>query len=258
MKLFYRESGQGPSLIVLHGLFGSSDNWYALSKEFARHFHVYVPDQRNHGQSPHSADMNYPLMVEDLKEFIDTHHIQSPVVIGHSMGGKVAMNFAMKYPDNIDQLIVVDIAPKAYPVHHEAILKGLKAIDPAQLTSRDQADEILGRYVPELAVRQFLLKNLARNEKQQLSWRPNIAALDAHIEEMGEDLKYRGQFQKPSLFVKGSKSDYILEEDKEKISTLFPGAVFSTLATGHWVQAENPVEFMKTVYQFLNLKDYAN
>lgn len=251
MKLFYRELGQGPSMIILHGLFGSSDNWYALSKEFAAHFHVYVPDLRNHGLSPHSADMNYPLMVDDLKEFIDTHHIQSPIIIGHSMGGKVAMNFAIKYPDSLAQLIVVDIAPKAYPVHHEAILRGLKAIDPKQLTSRKEADDILREYVPEPAVRQFLLKNLARNEQQEFIWRPHIAALNAHIEEMGADLKYTGQFPKPSLFIKGSQSDYILEEDKEKIFKLFPDAVFSTLPTGHWVQAENPGEFVKAVYEFL-------
>ncbi len=253
MKLFYRESGHGSSLIILHGLFGSSDNWYALSKEFSAHFRVFVPDQRNHGLSPHSADMNYPLMVEDLKEFIHDHHIQTPVIMGHSMGGKVAMNFAMKYPDSLSQLIVVDIAPKAYPVHHEAILKGLKAIAPHQLNSRKEADAILGGYVPDPAVRQFLLKNLARNEQQELIWRPNIAALDDHIEAMGEDLKYTGQFLKPSLFINGSNSDYILEEDKEKISRLFPGAVFSTLPTGHWVQAENPREFVKTVYHFLNI-----
>ena len=251
MKLFYRESGQGPSLIILHGLFGSSDNWYGLSKEFSAHFRVFVPDQRNHGLSPHSADMNYPLMVEDLKEFIDTHHIQAPVIMGHSMGGKVAMNFAMKYPDSLSRLIVVDIAPKAYPVHHEAILKGLKAIDPDGLTSRQQADDMLRKYVPDPAVRQFLLKNLARNERQEFIWRPHIAALDTHIEEMGEDLNYSGQFSKPTLFIKGSRSDYILEEDKERILRLFPGAVLTTLPAGHWVQAESPREFVQAVYHFL-------
>ncbi|MBX2897485.1 MAG: alpha/beta fold hydrolase [Cyclobacteriaceae bacterium] len=251
MKLHYRKSGAGRPLIILHGLLGSSDNWFSLAKVFAESFEVYLVDQRNHGQSPHSAEFNYPVMVEDLHAFIQEHNLHQPVVIGHSMGGKTAMNFAVKYPNLLSQLIVVDIVPKVYPVHHDHILDGLHAIDLASLTSRTEADTILSRHVAERDVRQFLLKNLFRTSESAFAWRVNLAAIDAHIEEIGEGMHYAGTYAGATLFIMGARSNYYAEGDEPVIKKIFPQAEIVALETGHWVQAEKPVEFSNTVLQFL-------
>ena len=251
MKLFYRQSGQGAPLIILHGLFGSSDNWYSLAKVFAEHFTVYVVDQRNHGQSPHSAEFDYKLLTEDLEEFIREYAIEKPVIMGHSMGGKTAMNFAVKYPEQLHKLIVVDIVPKAYPVHHDAILDGLKAIPLTGLASRNDADKILSDYVPEPAVRQFLLKNLSRKNEGGFEWKINLSSIDLNIEQMGTGMIFSGKYDGPSLFIKGKKSNYYREGDEAMIKTIFPKAEFAALDTGHWVQAEDPDEFSRLVLNYL-------
>jgi pimeloyl-ACP methyl ester carboxylesterase len=251
MKLFYRKSGEGPPLIILHGLFGSSDNWYSLSKKFAEHFTTYLVDQRNHGQSPPSDEMDYKLLTTDLHEFINDHELTAPIVIGHSMGGKTAMNFAIKFPDLVSKLIVVDIMPKKYPIHHDHILDGLMAIHLDELSSRNEADRVLAEYVPELEVRQFLLKNLARDKDNRFVWKINLAALNKHIEDLGEGLQYGGQYQGPALFVKGAKSNYFSAGDEKKVMDFFPSAKIETINTGHWVQAENPKGFMDIVLPFL-------
>lgn len=252
MKLFFRELGQGQPLIILHGLFGSSDNWYTLSKVFANQYRVFTVDQRNHGQSPHSSDHNYKLLTEDLQEFISDHQLTNPVILGHSMGGKTAMNFALKNPTLLAKLIVVDIMPKAYPLHHQSILAGMKSLDLATLESRSQADQLLKTHVPEPDVRQFLLKNLSRDDNQGFVWKINLPVLDANIEPMGAGLQYDGQFSGPTLFVKGSKSWYYESGDEKRVSQFFPNAEWITLETGHWVQAEKPEEFVKSVMAWLN------
>ena len=251
MQLFYRPSGQGDPLIILHGLFGSSDNWYSLAKVFAERFQVFLVDQRNHGQSPHSSEFDYKLLTEDILEFIREHGIKKPVIMGHSMGGKAAMNFAVRYPEQLSNLIVVDIVPKAYPVHHDAILDGLKAIPLDSLASRNDADKILSDYVPEPDVRQFLLKNLTRKSGGGFEWKINLAAIDRNIEAMGEGMKYSGKYDGPSLFIKGKKSKYYAEGDEMLIQNIFPKAEFATLDTGHWVQAEKPDEFASLVINYL-------
>lgn len=251
MNLFFRESGQGNAMVILHGLFGSSDNWFTLAKTFSQHFKVFLVDQRNHGQSPHSEEFNYMLLAEDLEKFLLLHNIVEPVIIGHSMGGKAAMNLAVKKPDIINKLIVVDIVPKPYPIHHDHILDGLEAIHPERLSSRAEADQILSQFIPEPDVRQFLLKNLSRKSDGGFEWKVNLKAIDNNIEEMGEGMHFSGKFEKPSLFIKGSRSNYYADGDEELIKSIFPAATFSTLDTGHWVQAENPVEFANTVLKFL-------
>ncbi len=253
MKLHYRKSGQGKSLIILHGLFGSSDNWFSLAKVFAEHFTVYLVDQRNHGLSLHTNDFNYKLLTEDLAAFIQDHNIEKPNIIGHSMGGKTAMNFAVKYPDSLNKLIVVDIAPKQYPVHHDHILEGLHDIDLNTLASRNEADQLLSKHVPEPDVRQFLLKNLARKNENKFEWRVNITAIDEHIEEIGAGMQYDGQFRGPALFVKGARSNYYAPGDEQDILNIFPSAQFITLNTGHWVQAEDPKAFSEAVFDFLKI-----
>ncbi len=254
MNLFFRVSGQGTPLVILHGLFGSSDNWFTLAKTFSEHYKVYLVDQRNHGQSPHTEDFNYRLLTEDIENFLLANSIVNPIVIGHSMGGKVAMNLAVKRPDVIAKLVVVDIVPKTYPVHHDHILDGLEAIDLTKLASRTEADQILSKSVSESDVRQFLLKNLTRNTNGGFDWKINIRSIDHHIDEIGEGMQYHGKFDKPALFIKGSKSTYYADGDEELIKSIFTNSSFVTLETGHWVQAEKPIEFANTVMEFLTHK----
>ncbi len=251
MNLFFRKSGEGNPLVILHGLFGSSDNWFSLSKVFSEKYTVYTIDQRNHGQSPHSNEFNYRLLTEDLEEFLKIHSIENPIVIGHSMGGKTVMNLAIKNPNAIGKLIVVDIAPKSYPVHHDKILDGLTAIPLRSITTRTEADKILSEFVEEIDVRQFLLKNLSRNHEGKFEWKINLSAIENHIEGIGEGMQYQGTFTKPTLFIKGARSNYFKPRDEVEILQLFPNAKIETLNTGHWVQAESPQEFVATVLNFL-------
>jgi esterase len=251
MELFYRALGQGHPLIILHGLMGSSDNWLTQSKMLAEQYHVYMVDQRNHGRSFHSDEFDYKVLAEDLKHFIDKHIMGKPIVLGHSMGGKAAMNFAVKYPDLIDKLIVVDIAPKAYPVHHDSIIDGLKAIPIETLQSRDDADSILSQYVLESDVRQFLLKNLSRKSEGGFAWKINLPVIDKNLEKISEGMQYDGTYHGPTLFVRGSKSKYVHDDDRQNIKALFPNSTLVTMDTGHWVQAEKPNEFVAIIKEFL-------
>ncbi len=251
MKLFFRELGQGDPIIILHGLFGSSDNWLTQAKLFADRYKVFSVDQRNHGQSPHSDQFDYPSMVSDLQEFIVAHQIERPVILGHSMGGKTAMNFALAHPDKIAKLIVVDISPREYDLEHYTIIKGLKAIPIETISSRNEADEILADHVPEPGVRQFLLKNLQRNSENSFSWKINLAVISEKLPNIGVDLQFTGQFKMPTLFIRGVKSHYIKDSDWKRITEIFPAAELETLDTGHWVQAEKPQEFAETVTAWL-------
>lgn len=251
MKLFFRKSGQGTPLIILHGLFGSSDNWFTLAKTFSQQFTVYLVDQRNHGQSPHSKEMNYEMLAEDLHDFIHEQGIESPDIIGHSMGGKAVMNFAVKYPNHIGRMIVVDIVPKAYPVHHDAILDGLEAIPLKTIASRAEADALLASYVPELDIRQFLLKNLSRTAEGGFEWKINLVAIERNIEALGVPMVYSGKHDGPCLFIRGEKSNYYTTGDEQLIRAIFPNAEFSVMDTGHWVQAEKPEEFARVVLKYL-------
>jgi pimeloyl-ACP methyl ester carboxylesterase len=251
MKLFFRELGQGDPIIILHGLFGSSDNWLTQAKLFADKYEVFSIDQRNHGQSPHSDGFDYPSMVSDLEEFITDHQINNPIILGHSMGGKAAMNFALAHPDKIKKLIVVDISPKAYDLEHYTIVKGLKAIPITTISSRNEADEILANHVPEPGVRQFLLKNLQRNSTSGFSWKINLPVISEKLANIGVDLQFPGPFTKPTLFVRGLKSSYISDSDWKRIIEIFPAAQLETLDTGHWVQAEKPQEFAELIMKWL-------
>jgi esterase len=251
MDLFFRKSGEGKPLVILHGLFGSSDNWFSLAKVFSESFTVYTVDQRNHGQSPHSDDFNYKLLCEDLEQFLKTHSIVDPIVIGHSMGGKTAMNLAIHKPALLSKLIVVDIVPKSYPVHHDHILEGLMAIPLGSIISRTEADMLLAEHVEELDVRQFLLKNLTRNADGKFEWKINLSAIGNHIEEIGAGMQYHGVYDKPTLFILGARSNYFRPGDEELILKLFPKAILKTVDTGHWVQAEKPQEFVEAVLNFL-------
>jgi pimeloyl-ACP methyl ester carboxylesterase len=251
MKLFFRELGSGQPFIILHGLMGSADNWLTQAKILASEYRVLTVDQRNHGLSPHSDEFDYKVLANDIKDFINEHALQKPIVLGHSMGGKAAMNFAVSNPTMLDRLIVVDIAPKAYPVHHDSIVEGLMSIPIDSLQTRNEADEILSQYVPEVDVRQFLLKNLSRKPSGGFTWKINLPVIDKNLELISADMQFPGTYDGPSLFVRGGKSHYVKDEDRTRIKELFPNSSLVTMDTGHWVQAEKPQEFVEVVKNFL-------
>jgi pimeloyl-ACP methyl ester carboxylesterase len=251
MKLHYRTIGEGKPLFILHGLFGSSDNWQTLGKKFAEDYQVFFVDQRNHGRSPHSEDFNYDLMVEDFAELVDDLGLEKINVVGHSMGGKTVIAFAAKYPDLIDKMVVADISHKAYEHHHDQIIKGLKAINLNELSSRGAADKVLAQYVQEIGVRQFLLKNLYWVEKGQLGWRINIPVLSRELDRIIEEIEF-DTIQTETLFIRGELSNYILESDYDEIGEKFPNSSIETLVgSGHWVHAESPREFYSLVRNFI-------
>ena len=262
MKLYYREVGEPTAkpMIILHGLFGSSDNWLTISKSIAaRGYRVILPDQRNHGQSPRSDDFAYPHMADDIRELITDLGLQNPILVGHSMGGKTMMQYAFAHANNtpgtFSQLVVVDIAPKFYPVHHAEILRGLAAIDLTGLRTRAEADAVLASYEPIPTVRQFLLKNLYREDvagTSQFRWRLNLPVISREIHGIGEELTNPHPVTAPTLFIRGRNSPYILDSDWPDILRLFPNARLVTIeGAGHWVQAEKPAEFVQTLMAFL-------
>jgi len=249
-RLFFRKMGEGQPVIVLHGLFGSSDNWLSMGKLLAENFTVYLLDQRNHGQSFHDNEHSFAAMAEDLANFIEQNGIDRPHIMGHSMGGKVAMKFALDRTNELAKLIVVDISPRGYRVHHQRILQGLKAVPLSLLESRKQADDILTEYVPETSERQFLLKNLTRNEKG-FEWRINLPVLDSAIEKIVAEVS-GAPVGNPTLFIKGETSEYIRDIDLPIIGELFPNSTVTTIKNaGHWIHAEQPELFLQTVRLFL-------
>ena len=252
MQLYFERFGQGHPLIILHGLFGSLENWRTLSKTFGQFFQVFALDQRNHGRSPHSNEFNYHVMVEDVHAFLQQQQLPSTYLLGHSMGGKVAMQFAVSHPDMVDRLIVVDIAPKVYPPGHDDVFAALYALDPPSIRSRQEADNVLAQHLPDLAVRQFLLKNLERTDSGTFRWRINLDGIHTNYRHMLETFSARGQFAKPTLFIRGENSGYIRDSDIPSIEQLFLQALIVTIPnSGHWVHAEAPQEFARIVREFL-------
>jgi pimeloyl-ACP methyl ester carboxylesterase len=245
---------EGKPLLILHGFLGMSDNWKTLGKKFAASgFQVHLIDQRNHGRSFHSDDFNYDLLAEDIKAYCAHHQLEKISLIGHSMGGKTAMLFAVNYPEILEKLVVVDISPKFYPTHHEQILTGLTAISQETLTSRGDAEDILKNYVSEFGTRQFLLKNLYWQENKTLGLRINLEALIENVEEVGESLPSFTSYENETLFLKGDKSEYILTGDEKLIYQHFPKATIQEVSNaGHWLHAENPKEFFEKTLLFLN------
>ncbi|MCH8555477.1 MAG: alpha/beta fold hydrolase [Schleiferiaceae bacterium] len=254
MKLYSKILGDsGKDLVVMHGLFGMSDNWQTHGKAWAEEgFRVHLLDMRNHGQSPHSDAHHYQLMSDDVVEYFDAHAIENALVLGHSMGGKVAMLFATQNPERVEKLVVVDIAPKGYPVHHDEIINALKQLDFEVIKGRREADEVLAKYLDVASIRQFLLKSLYWKEKGRLAYRFNLEAIEKNIEMVGEPLAAIAYFDKPVQFIAGAQSNYIKATDSDKIHMHFPNAVIAVIeAAGHWVHAEQPETFYTTVTAFL-------
>ncbi len=252
MKLFCRKLGEGDPIIILHGLFGISDNWLSIGKQLALTYRCYLLDMRNHGRSPHSMDLNYEDMVEDIYEFLTDFGLRTVSIIGHSMGGITAMKFALEYPHRMKKLVIVDIAPKSYPALHQNILEGLLAIPVKNLKSRVEADTILKNYVSSPKIRQFLLKNIYRLEDQSYAWRLNIDAISRHSADIGGSFSQNKTYNKPTLFIRGEKSVYILEEDTYRIKEIFPQATILTIdGATHWVHAEKPEAVLNAIRSFL-------
>lgn len=239
------------SIVILHGIFGTSDNWQTFGKALAERHRVVLVDQRNHGQSPHSTEFNYPAMADDLKTLIEEQQLTRPMVLGHSMGGKTAMFFAVQYPELLSKLIVVDMAPRAYPVHHQTILDAFAAVKINQIQSRQEAEDQMKPLVSERGVRQFLLKNLQRTDNG-FSWKLNLPVIRDNIEAVGAAVPDDSPVENLALFVRGANSDYIKPEDEALVKRIFPNAQVATVkGAGHWVHAEQPDALLKVVTSFL-------
>ena len=244
--------GKGTPLLILHGYFGMSDNWKTLGNQFSEDFEVHLIDQRNHGRSFHEEEFNYEVLVEDLYNYIQHYKLDTVYLIGHSMGGKTAMLFAVTYPELVEKLIIVDISPRQYQPHHNAILAGLNSIDFSIQNTRSAVDKKLAALIPELGVRQFLLKNVYWKQKGVLDFRFNLESLTENNPEVGEPLPPFTIFEKETLFLKGERSDYITDNEAATIEAHFPKSkIVEIKKAGHWLHAENPKQFYKEVITFL-------
>lgn len=252
MRLNYQIHGEGAPLIILHGLFGTLENWGSQIKSLSDRYKVIAVDMRDHGRSPHSELINYALMAEDIVELMEHLQLKSAHIIGHSMGGKAAMQLALSYPERINKLIIVDIAPVEYTPHHDDVFKGLFSVALDDLKSRSEADKQLSGFIQEPGVRAFLLKNLYKTENGKFAWRMNLPLLHKqyhHISAAPHGPSYR----KPVLFIKGAKSNYLIPDYRDAVIDLFPKAHYTIISdAGHWPHAEKPAEFTKIVLDYLS------
>ncbi|MFD2564127.1 alpha/beta fold hydrolase [Aquimarina rubra] len=253
MKLHANVFGEGAPFLILHGFLGMGDNWKTLAKKISENgYQVHLIDQRNHGRSPHSNEFNYSLLAADLFEYCKNNRLTDIKLLGHSMGGKTAMFFAVNHPEIMDKLIIADIGPKHYPLHHQDILDGLSSLDFEVLKSRGDVDNALSVYVKDTGVRMFLMKNLFWKEKGELGLRMNLNSLMQNSSEIGLELSEDFVYQGDTLFLKGEKSNYILTEDEERIRRQFPKSKINEIANaGHWLHAENPGDFLASVLGFV-------
>jgi len=251
VKLNFIQQGQGPAVVLIHGLFGSLSNLGMLARELTTDHSVYLIDLRNHGDSPHSSEMDYSLMAADVLELMDDQNIESAHIVGHSMGGKAAMQTALLASQRVGRLVVMDIAPVTYPHHHKSVLAGLKALDQAPLPDRKTADTLLSEYVAEADLRPFLLKNLEKGADGLYKLKINLPGIVKNYKNIAA-APVGEPFNGPTLFVKGSESDYITEQYREAIIGLFPRSQLKIIdKTGHWLHAEKPALVNRIVYQFL-------
>ena len=252
VKLFYKKFGQGQPLIILHGLFGSLDNWQTIANYLSAYFQIYIVDQRNHGHSVHDDRWNYTVMADDVNELVDENNLSNVIMLGHSMGGKTVMQYAAMYPEKLDKIIVADIGHKYYPIHHHFIIKALEAVNVDTIKSRKEAEIILDKKLLDISTKQFLLKNLywLEGDSKKMAWRFNLKAIKENIECVGEEIKI-SNCSIPALFIKGEHSDYIKESDWLEIKSKFTNAeLISIVGAGHWLHADKPAEFVKAVLDF--------
>jgi esterase len=266
MELFYREKGKGEkTIIIVHGLYGSSDNWLSVAKDLEKDFRIILVDQRNHGQSPHSDEHSYQVMAEDLFELVQNLNIEKATLMGHSMGGKTVMRFCLEHPEMVEKMIVVDIAPKSYgsfsnygeaTADHSEIIDALASIDPSGFEDRKEIDKALKDHFPQKRLRAFFMKNLRRRKDGTYEWEINLEALKNNMQEIMDgfsDLSPQTEKKMPeTIFIRGEKSPYIQENDSMSINRFFPGSqIVNIPGAGHWVHAEKHDLFLKTVRYFL-------
>ena len=255
MKLFHRQFGSGKPIIILHGLFGMSDNWVSIGKQLSEHFAVYIPDMRNHGQSPHDAVFSFSAMADDVLELINDNHLGKVMLIGHSMGGKVAMQLALNHGDKIDRLMVIDISPEKYPLRHsqQHVVEAMQRVTFTGITSRKGIEDQLVYSIPDFRTRQLVMKNLFRTGDNSFAWRLNLDAIHHNMDKLFDSVESDSTFGKPVLFIRGGQSDYINNNAWEKILKLFPAAMLETIPqAGHWIHADAPGELLIIMNDFLN------
>jgi pimeloyl-ACP methyl ester carboxylesterase len=256
MNLFFRKYGKGQALIILHGVFGISDNWVSFARKMADQYEVFIPDQRNHGQSPHDPTFNYFALCSDLVEFIEEHGIEDPIILGHSMGGKVAMHFALENPDRLKALIVADISMRTYMrrFRHLDMIDAMMEVNFNTARTREDVASQLRLKIPDKRTRLFAMKNLYRRERGgQFAWRLNLEAINLNMDEVFQGIDSKNLFTKPTLFVRGGSSDYVKYEDFDQIYRNFPKADIKTIeGAGHWLHAEKPEEFYRIINDFFH------
>ena len=252
MQLHFKESGRGRAVILLHGLFGSSDNWHPIASKLSGSFHVFALDQRNHGQSPHSDEMDYPLMAADVDRFMASRRLATAFVIGHSMGGKTAMQFALQSQDRVDKLIVSDMAPRVYAPAHDKIFAALLALDLELFATRQQIEAALAPEIPNLVLRRFLLKSLGRDAKGKFAWKMNLRGLSVKYPRLGEMVSAPVPFAKPALFIRGASDGLVSDAYLKAYAGLLPNARTLTIpAAGHAPHLEQPEALASAVFEFL-------
>ena len=252
LNLNYRRRGSGPPLIILHGLFGSLVNWETIGRYLSRYWTVFALDLRNHGDSPHSPHFDYEALVEDLKWFIDRRRIDQAILLGHSLGGKIVMAFADRFPEKVEQLIVVDIAPKPYPTGHRHMLKTLIDFDLSRINSHKEVVAGLALAIPSLAIRQFLVKNLVRGKDGRYRWKINLDAIYRHYKELSQGPRLRNSCPKSAMFIRGKASEFVIVEDADLIRRYFPNSRIVALDNaGHWLQVDAPEKTSETIIGFL-------
>jgi len=254
MKLIYKTYGIGHPVIIMHGLFGMGDNWRTVARMMESQYQCIIVDMRNHGRSPHDPEMNFKVMSQDILELMDDLGLEHASLLGHSMGGKVAMHFALEHPQKVDKLIVADMAPKRYSPHHDHVIDAIEAVHPEELTERSEVEKALARFLGnDQSTIQFIMKNISRRPEGGFEWKANMPVIiEAYYHLMEEVIPSRS-FPGPTLFIRGEKSNYIQDDDFTQIRDLFPDSALVTIPNaGHWVHADAPDFFAKAVLDFLN------
>ena len=255
MQMYVREYGTaGPFLVIMHGILGSSQNWHSIAKELARNRQVLVPDLRNHGRSPHGPH-SIEAMADDLHRLFIDYEISTVDILGHSMGGLVAMSYALKYQQRLRRLVVEDIGLKVHYGQISSIVNTMQTIDPGTISSREEADSLLAEGIPEPGVRRFVLQNLKQNSDQRYSWQLNLANISAFLEQKIFRLNPDDQYPGPVLFLAGGQSGHKVPDQKRDILNHFPAATFEVIEqAGHWVHFDAPDEFKQSINRYLDVE----
>ena len=253
MKLYHQHFGTGYPMIILHGLFGMSDNWVALAKKFSSYFSVHVIDQRNHGRSGWHDVFNYEALVDDVLMFMDDHAIEEAILLGHSMGGKTAMQFALDYPEKTSKLIVADMSADEYSHKHDTLIEAMLSIDLSSLEKRSDVSKQMKNVITDDRIRQFLMKNLHWKDRSTLGWKANLQVINENLQEVFRAIDSPVSFDKPSLFIRGGNSPYIREKHIPRIKRLFANSRIETIeGASHWLHAEKPDDFYQLAIDFLS------